>query len=60
VASLNLRILDSSLRDRTVHTAAAEARTDKAATTFWRWTFWINGGLHVLYLVVGLIAIFRS
>jgi len=40
-----------------VRTAGAEARTDP---TLWRWMFWIDAGLHALFLVVVLIAIFRS
>jgi hypothetical protein len=40
-------------------TAGAEPPTDTAAT-LWRWTFWVNGGVHALFLVVALIEIFRS
>jgi hypothetical protein len=60
LASLNLRLSDNFLRDRMVPTAGAEGLIDTEARTLGRWMFWIDGGVHALFLVVALIAIFRS
>lgn len=57
---LSTRISDCSTSGQPLRRAVVDARTDSTAVKLWHWTFWINGVLHALFLVVALIAIFRS
>jgi hypothetical protein len=50
---------DASPNDSMVRMDVAGPRTDTAPSTFYGWMFWVNGGLHVLFLVAALAAIFR-
>jgi hypothetical protein len=60
LSCLNPHASDRSPDDGTIGSAGADARTDKTGATLSPWTFWVDASLHVLFLVVVLIAIFRS
>lgn len=47
----------SKTRDRAV---SATESWETTAARVWAWRFWINGSLHMLFLIVMLIAFLRS